>query len=64
MQDDETPAEATDAADEAPEAEAIDQAVAESPAEEADAIVEAEEPSEVANTIATMGLTRMSIKSI
>ena len=46
------------------EAEAVESAVAETPADEADAAGDADEPSEVANTIATMGLTRMSLQEL
>src|SRR6478609_8291978 len=60
MQDEENPP----IADETPEAETIDAAVAETPAEEAAVEAEAEEPSEVANTIARMGLTRMSLQEL
>src|SRR5882757_1203965 len=48
----------------APEAEAVDTAAAEAAAEEAEAAHEPEEPSEVANTIAKMGLTRMSLQEL
>src|SRR5258708_19668081 len=53
----------------APEdAEAVESAVAEqsaeTSAEEAEAAGEPEEPSEVANTIASMGLTRMSLQEL
>src|SRR5471030_623451 len=47
----------------APEPDAVDTTVAETAAEEADA-GEPEEPSEVANTIAKMGLTRMSLQEL
>ncbi|MFI4951061.1 MAG: Rho termination factor N-terminal domain-containing protein, partial [Caulobacterales bacterium] len=46
------------------EAEAVESAVAETPVEEAEAASEAEEPSEIANTIASMGLTRMSLQEL
>ncbi len=46
------------------EAEAVESAVAETPADEADAAGDADEPSEVANTIASMGLTRMSLQEL
>jgi transcription termination factor Rho len=47
----------------APEMDVVDTTVAETAAEEADA-GEPEEPSEVANTIAKMGLTRMSLQEL
>jgi transcription termination factor Rho len=65
MQDDEN----TPIADETSETETLEAPVlelgsAETPAEEADASAEAEEPSEVANTIRSMGLTRMSLQEL
>ncbi len=51
------------AADETPETETVEAPMAEAHAEEAEASGEAEEPSEVANTIARMGLTRMSSRN-
>ncbi len=49
-------------ADETPEAEILETAAAEAATAAEDA--EAEEPSEVANTIASMGLTRMSLQEL
>jgi len=56
----------TPPADEAPETEALDAAAAGTTAEQVEAAAEAEsdEPSEVANTIARMGLTRMSLQEL
>ena len=64
MQDDENPPITHMIADEAPEAETLDVAAAEASAEEAEAPAEADEPSEVANTIRSMGLTRMSLQEL
>jgi transcription termination factor Rho len=50
--------------DEAPESDALDGTSVETAAEQAAVEAEAEEPSEVANTIARMGLTRMSLQEL
>jgi hypothetical protein len=47
-----------------PETETLEFAVAETPAERLRPPGEPEEPSEVANTIARMGLTRMSLQEL
>src|SRR3954449_5581299 len=61
-EDNETPADETPTSEmAAPEAEGVDTAAA---AEEAEAANEPEEPSEVANTIAKMGLKRMSLQEL
>jgi transcription termination factor Rho len=63
-EDNEIPAEETSAPEMgAAEAEAVDTTAADA-AEEAEAAHEPEEPSEVANTIAKMGLTRMSLQEL
>jgi transcription termination factor Rho len=62
MQDENTETTAPENAPE--EAEAVETAVAEAAAEAAEAPAEPEEPSEIANTIASMGLTRMSLQEL
>jgi transcription termination factor Rho len=59
-EDNEIPAEETAA----PPMEAADTTALDTTADEAEAVAEPEEPSEVANTIAKMGLTRMSLQEL